>query len=300
VDSDEEASDDHLFLRVIGDFGEPRDLLADVVAVLDSTPEPDLELIGSVGAGSLETLVRNHGADLWEEVERLARQNIRFRRALRSVWAYDSAEYDRRTQLLKELGEWWRVELRFVVEPYDLLGGTRLEWRAREVRGAIAPQELARILREIADSVEQEQAEASKPPRPDGPIGTAEELAEVLADEYAADECRIVGAPHRDDMRLFLMSLPNGRTMQSIVVDESGWKLQTLRPVNHWLPYSEGPPSDLGVFTEPLVEPVMPWRPSRSDGTSHTTLGADTYVSFWGVGRDEGLERFRVLRSSPK
>lgn len=64
VGDDEESWEDHLSFRVIRDNEEPAALLAKALAILDSTPEPDVELIGSVGAGALETLVRNHGTEL--------------------------------------------------------------------------------------------------------------------------------------------------------------------------------------------------------------------------------------------
>ncbi|MEA2901504.1 MAG: hypothetical protein QOH36_1391 [Actinomycetota bacterium] len=296
VGDDEEAWEDHLFFRVIRDIEEPAALLAEAVAILDSTPEPDVDLIGSVGAGALETLVRNHGTELWEEIERLARDNVRFRRALRSVWAYDSPEYERRSQLLEELGEFWPVELSFIVEPYDLPGGTRLEWRARQVRGAITPNELARILREIADNVERTRPEAAEPSEPDGPTGTVEELAEMMVARYGAEDVGILVAPGRDDMCLILLSLPEGRTLQLLATDDAGWEMRTLRPVQHWLPYDESPRSDFGVFTERDDGSAPAWTPPRSDGVSRSTLGSAAFVSFWGVGRDEGLERFRALR----
>jgi hypothetical protein len=298
VIGDGEERESLLFFHVIADDVPPSELLAEAVAILDATLEPDLDLIGSVGAGALETLIRNHGGELWLEIERLARRNIRFRRALRSVWAYDSPEYERRSRLLGELGEWWPVEVRFVVEPEGLSGGSRLSWRARQVRGAIAPEELARILREIADNVERTEAEkgGGRPRRSEGPVGTVEELMEILVADYAAEDAATLVAPNRDEMCLILMALPRGRTMQAIVTSEKGWALRTLRPVGHWLPYHESPTSDLGVFTErdTGIEPA--WTPDTAQGVSRTTLSSGIYVSFWGVTRQEGIERFGALR----
>src|SRR5438270_767989 len=74
VEPEGAAGEANLSSRVIMDDERPSDLLAQAVAIVDSTAEPDTELIDSVGAGALETLVRNHGAELWEEIERLARE----------------------------------------------------------------------------------------------------------------------------------------------------------------------------------------------------------------------------------
>lgn|GEM_PF-3953227 len=294
---DEAAWDDALFFRVIADGEDPTDLLAEIVALLESTEEPDLELIGSVGAGALETLVRNHGVELWDEIERFARQDVRFRRALRSVWAYESPEYERRTELLGELREWWPIEVRFVVEPADLSGGPRVWWRAREVRGQIEPVELARVLREIADHVERPVAPAEEREEDEAPAETVEALADRISEYYRADHVEVVRAPDREDRCLLLFSLPEGRVMQAIGVgrDGEGWVRMTLRPAGWWLPYEEPPASEQGVLTEPDLG-ADGWTPATSDGVSRTTLGTTAYVSYWGVGRDEGRERSRSLR----
>ena len=57
--------------------------------------------------------------ELWPQIERLARGDVRFRRALSHVWAYESPEFDRRERLLEELGESVPVTLRFVAYPGD-------------------------------------------------------------------------------------------------------------------------------------------------------------------------------------
>jgi hypothetical protein len=59
-----------------------------------------------VGCGPLESLLhQGHGDLLWPEIERLARSDELFRRALENVWAYDSPEYERRERLLAELSD---------------------------------------------------------------------------------------------------------------------------------------------------------------------------------------------------
>jgi hypothetical protein len=66
----------------------------------------DADFVSMMGVGPLESLFhQGHGEALWPEVERLARTDPLFRRALRSVWAYDSPEFDRREALLAELPE---------------------------------------------------------------------------------------------------------------------------------------------------------------------------------------------------
>lgn len=130
--------------------------LKDIVTRLDATAEPDAELAGQIGAGELEDLVRAAGVQLWPQIEELARKNIRFRRALSAVWAYDSPEYDRRTRLLEELGEFREAGVRFVVEPDDFDTNGPLSWRAVQFDGGIPPRRLAPLLRSIADWVERQ------------------------------------------------------------------------------------------------------------------------------------------------
>jgi hypothetical protein len=125
-----------------------------VVDSLRSGPEPDDELILEVGCGPLESLVRGHGIELWPRIEQLARDDSRFRRALSHVWAYESPEFDRRQQLLEELGEFWSVAVRFVAYPTDFQDPPSIGWRAWEVVPDIPPGQLPGILRAIADSIE--------------------------------------------------------------------------------------------------------------------------------------------------
>ena len=76
-------------------------ILADIHAHAD-----DSDFIDNVGCGPLESLFhQGHGEEVWSEVETLARTDPLFRRALRSVWAYSSPEYDRREALLAELSD---------------------------------------------------------------------------------------------------------------------------------------------------------------------------------------------------
>jgi hypothetical protein len=138
------------------------DLLERLVAILNATPEPNEELISWIGCGDLENLIREDGVDLWPRIEQLARVDVRFRRALRSVWAYDSPEFDRRQALLEELGEYWTTWVRFVVEPTDLTPNWGFSWRAIELEGSVPKRQLAPLLRSIADWCEREGNE----PRP--------------------------------------------------------------------------------------------------------------------------------------
>jgi hypothetical protein len=55
-----------------------------VAQLVQSAPDSDALVL--VGSGPLEDLLHEHGADLIEEVERLARQVPAFAETLRSVW----------------------------------------------------------------------------------------------------------------------------------------------------------------------------------------------------------------------
>lgn len=135
---------------------EAETILDELVARLDATQEPNADLSSEIGCGDLEELIRSNGVRLWPRIERLARANVRFRRALRSVWAYDSPEFERRERLLEELGEFKRVSIRFVVEPDEFGDDSPLSWRAVEVEGGVPARRLAPILRSIADWAERE------------------------------------------------------------------------------------------------------------------------------------------------
>ena len=74
--------------------------------LVDLDLELDAHEIAMIGVGPLEVLFHQGHEDLlWPEIERLARSDPRFRRALASTWAYDSPRYDDRQALLRELGE---------------------------------------------------------------------------------------------------------------------------------------------------------------------------------------------------
>jgi hypothetical protein len=135
---------------------DPSEALRSLVDRLHASDDPDLDLILEIGCGELENLISDRGEELWPEVERLARADPVFRRALGCVWAYDSPEFDRRDQLLGELGEHWPVTVRFIVEPQDFLPEPRVSWRAIEVEGDPPAGQLSRLLREIADWYERE------------------------------------------------------------------------------------------------------------------------------------------------
>jgi hypothetical protein len=66
----------------------------------------DDQAIMMLAVGPLEPFFhQGHEEDLWPEVERLAREEPVFRRALRQCWAYESPMFVRRERLLEELGE---------------------------------------------------------------------------------------------------------------------------------------------------------------------------------------------------
>jgi hypothetical protein len=83
----------------------PTDALAEIVDDIHRHAD-DAEYIERVGVGPLESLFhQGYGEELWPEVERLARSDVLFRRALNQVWAYSSAEYARRQALLQEFAD---------------------------------------------------------------------------------------------------------------------------------------------------------------------------------------------------
>src|SRR5437660_8833390 len=85
-DPSADAADVHPFLADLFLEGDdPAALLARLVARLHETVEPDPVLCGDIGAGNLESLLARHESALWPEIDRLARSDVRFRRALRSV-----------------------------------------------------------------------------------------------------------------------------------------------------------------------------------------------------------------------
>jgi hypothetical protein len=128
--------------------------LDELLAELHQSEQPEPDVIGNVGAGRLENLIRDHGEELWPRIEQLARDDVRVRRALGAVWSYDSPEFDRRQRLLEELGEFWTVTVRFVVEQEDFAEPPLLGWRALEVEPPVPGGQLPRLLRSIAASEE--------------------------------------------------------------------------------------------------------------------------------------------------
>src|SRR3954447_1836164 len=81
----------------------PHELLARLVDTLHSTRTIDEQLCRRISAGNLESLLREHEDHLWLEVERLARADLRFRRALDTVIAANSPMFRARCDLLEEL-----------------------------------------------------------------------------------------------------------------------------------------------------------------------------------------------------
>ncbi|HEY7136563.1 MAG TPA: hypothetical protein VIB48_16035 [Acidimicrobiia bacterium] len=151
-----ERPGDDVFMEMMAGRISPDAALDSIVDSLHSTPEPDEELIDELGVGPLESLLRAHEQELWPRVERLARDDIRFRRALRGVWAYDSPYFERRDALLEELGESEATCVRFVVERSGFGQAEELDWRAVEVEGTVDDVQLATLFRDIADWLERE------------------------------------------------------------------------------------------------------------------------------------------------
>jgi hypothetical protein len=145
---------DDVFMEMMLGRISPDSALDAIVDQLHSTPEPDEELITEIGVGPLESLLREHEQELWLRVERLARDNARFRRALCAVCAYDSPYLERREALLEELGESETISVRSVVDRSGFGEAEQLHWRAVEVEGTIDDARLAMLLRDIADWLE--------------------------------------------------------------------------------------------------------------------------------------------------
>jgi len=101
-----------------------------------------------------------HEAELWPELEQLAREDVRFRRAYASVWAADSPLFERRMELLHELGESPAFSVSFIGVLEDFSSPPLLGWRAVHVDGDVDvdDHQLARILREIGSWAEERNA----------------------------------------------------------------------------------------------------------------------------------------------
>src|SRR4051794_39191911 len=59
--------------------GEAAEYLHALVEQLNSTPDPDPELIARIGVSELENLLRDDEVELWPEIVRIARRDPRFR-----------------------------------------------------------------------------------------------------------------------------------------------------------------------------------------------------------------------------
>lgn len=81
-------------------------LVAELTAIVERLhAAEDEDLFAAIAVGPLESLFhQGHEEALWPEIERLARQDPVFRKALAQCWAYSSPMYDRRADLLIELG----------------------------------------------------------------------------------------------------------------------------------------------------------------------------------------------------
>jgi hypothetical protein len=135
---------------------DPEVTLRELVVRLHSTSEPDPQLILDIGCGDLESLLFEHEIELWPTIERLAREDVRFRRALSHVWAYDSPAFEQRETLLEELGAFWPVSVSVIVYPEDFTDPPLLGHRAVQVDGEVPGGQLPRILREVADKYERD------------------------------------------------------------------------------------------------------------------------------------------------
>jgi hypothetical protein len=78
---------------------EPEEAWPVIRAIVVATT--DEKALCDVGAGPLETLVRDHGAQFIDRIESAARSDANFRLALSCVWASGSAVAPRLDALLK-------------------------------------------------------------------------------------------------------------------------------------------------------------------------------------------------------
>jgi hypothetical protein len=84
---------------------DPSATLAEIVGLLHAHAFDD-DFVSMMGVGPIESLLhQGHGEALWPQMEHLVRTDAVFRRALRSAWAYESPEFERRKALLDELAE---------------------------------------------------------------------------------------------------------------------------------------------------------------------------------------------------
>lgn len=60
--------------------------------IADCAPDPTDEALACLGAGPIEDLLARHAARFIDEIDRAARTNERFRRALRSTWFSESID----------------------------------------------------------------------------------------------------------------------------------------------------------------------------------------------------------------
>lgn len=72
-----------------------------ILALLEGAPDDDACL--AVGAGPLQNLLHDHGNELIDQIERVARREPRFRRALTGVWL-DPGDLDPAVE--KRLSAW--------------------------------------------------------------------------------------------------------------------------------------------------------------------------------------------------
>lgn len=84
------------------------ELLAEFTSIVDQirAAAGDDQALVILAVGPLESFFhQGHEEELWPEVERLAREDPVFRRALRHCWAFESPMFERRERLLVELAE---------------------------------------------------------------------------------------------------------------------------------------------------------------------------------------------------
>lgn len=128
---------------------DPSRWLAGLVATAE-TCTSDAELI-DLGVGDLESFLMVYEDAVWSEIDAAARSSAKFRRALRNVW-YDGSEHaSDRERLLFELGEW--IEVR--VECIAYIDDAEVECRAPKIRTTLGPAQLATVLRQMADHLDE-------------------------------------------------------------------------------------------------------------------------------------------------
>jgi len=173
--------------------------LEDLVAALHAADDPD-EAALDIGTGWLEALLHGEtGQELWPRVDELARADPVFRRALSLSWAFSPDAPAEHKPLMWELGELQSASVNFITYP-TVIGQTEpCQYRALKVDSPLSGLELARLLREIADDVEEvarrdEQTRADWPElHGDLPVSVAVRWLKRTAEDVAAGRSEDAG-----------------------------------------------------------------------------------------------------------